>query len=233
MPDEPEQDAAPAEAARERSPEAGAQPEAGGEADSGGEHQQSSALSAAMGSTRTAQLASLAEQADLRGLEKALDQIEAERNAQVGLEAAALARAAGVPVRDTTPSSVLACHAVSACHAVIVTGMREDPHRQRWPCEGMPCRPARHLQKLRCARHVCRGQGQGNHKQYKGDAARQVEASPRDMRRVMMRGRKVAAWKRLSLSERDVLTVLSAICKARAAFLGPLLLLVLGAESHS
>ena len=43
----------------------------------------------------------------------------------------------------------------------------------------------------------------------------QVEASPRDMRRVMMRGRKVAAWKRLSLSERDVLTVLSAICKAR------------------
>lgn len=29
----------------------------------------------------------------------------------------------------------------------------------------------------------------------------------------MMRGRKVAAWKRLSLPERDVLTVLSAICK--------------------
>ena len=42
-----------------------------------------------------------------------------------------------------------------------------------------------------------------------------VEASPRDMRRVMMRGRKVAAWKRLSVPERDVLTVLSAICKAR------------------
>lgn len=41
----------------------------------------------------------------------------------------------------------------------------------------------------------------------------QVEASPRDMRKVMMRGRKVAAWRRLSLPERDVLTVLSAICK--------------------
>ena len=34
-----------------------------------------------------------------RGLEKALDQIEAERNALVGAEAAAMARAAGVPVR--------------------------------------------------------------------------------------------------------------------------------------
>lgn len=33
-----------------------------------------------------------------RGLEKALDQIEAERNAQIGMEAAASARAAGVPV---------------------------------------------------------------------------------------------------------------------------------------
>lgn len=33
------------------------------------------------------------------------------------------------------------------------------------------------------------------------------------MRRIMMRGRKVAAWRRLSLPERDVLTVLGAICK--------------------
>ena len=31
----------------------------------------------------------------------------------------------------------------------------------------------------------------------------------------MMRGRKVAAWKRLTLPERDVLTCLTAICKVR------------------
>jgi hypothetical protein len=41
----------------------------------------------------------------------------------------------------------------------------------------------------------------------------QVEASPKDLRRIMMRGRKVAAWRRLRLPERDVLTVLTAICK--------------------
>ncbi len=41
----------------------------------------------------------------------------------------------------------------------------------------------------------------------------QEPVSPRDVRRVMMRGRKVAAWKRLKLPERDVLTCLTAICK--------------------
>ena len=41
----------------------------------------------------------------------------------------------------------------------------------------------------------------------------QEQASPRDVRRIMMRGRKVAAWKRLTLPERDVLTCLTAICK--------------------
>ena len=41
----------------------------------------------------------------------------------------------------------------------------------------------------------------------------QEQASPRDMRRIMMRGRKVAAWRRLTLPERDVLTCLTAICK--------------------
>lgn len=34
----------------------------------------------------------------------------------------------------------------------------------------------------------------------------------------MMRGRKVAAWKRLTLPERDVLTCLTAICKVRLFF---------------
>ncbi|BDA49435.1 probable Brefeldin A-inhibited guanine nucleotide-exchange protein [Coccomyxa sp. Obi] len=104
------------------------------------EGERRSSLTDPIGSTRTAQLASLAEQADLRGLEKALDQIEAERNAKAGEEAAAMAKAAGT----------------------------------------------------------------------------EVEASPRDMRRIMMRGRKVAAWRRLSLPERDVLTVLGAICKMAA-----------------
>ena len=37
--------------------------------------------------------------------------------------------------------------------------------------------------------------------------------SPRDVRRVMMRGRKAAAWRHLTLPERDALTVLTAICK--------------------
>ncbi|KAK9904753.1 hypothetical protein WJX75_001787 [Coccomyxa subellipsoidea] len=114
------------------------QREAGGTAAEGEGHRPR--LPAPMSNTRTAQLASLAEQADLRGLEKALDQIEAERNAKAGEDAAAIAKAAGT----------------------------------------------------------------------------EVEASPRDMRKVMMRGRKVAAWRRLSLPERDVLTVLSAICKMAA-----------------
>ena len=48
--------------------------------------------------------------------------------------------------------------------------------------------------------------------------ALQEQASPQDVRRVMMRGRKVAAWKRLTLPERDVLTCLTAICKVRPFF---------------
>lgn len=127
-----------------------------------------SALNNAMSSTRTAQLASLAEQADLRwgagseeyrvgyaamlklpwivllvvlghgtalhrnintsvetcrGLEKALDQIEAERNAQAGADAAAIAKAAGVPVksltrRPHTPASPLT-GSTSACCSLL------------------------------------------------------------------------------------------------------------------
>ena len=46
----------------------------------------------------------------------------------------------------------------------------------------------------------------------------QEQTSPQDVRRVMMRGRKVAAWKRLTLPERDVLTCLTAICKVRLFF---------------
>ena len=45
----------------------------------------------------------------------------------------------------------------------------------------------------------------------------QGQASPRDVRRIMMRGRKVAAWRRLTLPERDVLTCLTAICKVWTA----------------
>lgn len=41
--------------------------------------------------------------------------------------------------------------------------------------------------------------------------------SPRDTRKVMMKGRKAAAWRHLTLPERDALTVLTAICKARPA----------------
>lgn len=47
-------------------------------------------------------------------------------------------------------------------------------------------------------------------------AAPDAAPSPRDTRKVMMRGRKAAAWRHLTLPERDALTVLTAICKARA-----------------
>jgi len=52
----------------------------------------------------------------------------------------------------------------------------------------------------------------------------QEQASPRDVRRIMMRGRKVAAWKRLTLPERDVLTCLTAICKVSPS---PMLAMIL------
>ena len=51
-----------------------------------------------------------------------------------------------------------------------------------------------------------------------GVAAPDAAPSPRDTRKVMMRGRKAAAWRHLTLPERDALTVLTAICKARGAF---------------
>ena len=47
-------------------------------------------------------------------------------------------------------------------------------------------------------------------------AAPDAAPSPRDTRKVMMRGRKAAAWRHLTLPERDALTVLTAICKVRA-----------------
>jgi len=40
----------------------------------------------------------------------------------------------------------------------------------------------------------------------------------RDVRRVVMREKRQTAWRRLSLNERDVLTVLSAICKVEPCF---------------
>ena len=39
----------------------------------------------------------------------------------------------------------------------------------------------------------------------------------RDVRRVVMRERRQAAWRHLTLPERDVLTVLSAICKVQSS----------------
>lgn len=144
LPDEPEQDAAAAHAAEEGHAEAGVQPEAGVmDGGGGGERQQGSALSSALGSTRTAQLASLAEQADLRGLEKALDAIEAERNAQAGAEAAAAARAAGVPVRGSFPRS-FAWHA--ALSALLAARFPQALHGNS--SAGL------HITSRRCTRHA-------------------------------------------------------------------------------
>ncbi|KAK9804748.1 hypothetical protein WJX72_003264 [[Myrmecia] bisecta] len=105
----------------------------GGSAGPSAEAQQGEAVEVAMANTRTAQLASLAEQADLRGLEKALDQMEAERS---GADVAK-AKAGG-------------------------------------------------------------------------------EDKERDVRRVLMRERRANAWRHLNVLERDVLTVLAAICKMAA-----------------
>ena len=38
-------------------------------------------------------------------------------------------------------------------------------------------------------------------------------ATPRDVRRVMMRERRAAAWRHLNVLERDVIIVFSALCK--------------------
>lgn len=43
----------------------------------------------------------------------------------------------------------------------------------------------------------------------------------RDVRRVVMRERRQAAWRHLTLPERDVLTVLSAICKVQSSSPAP------------
>lgn len=38
-------------------------------------------------------------------------------------------------------------------------------------------------------------------------------ATPRDVRRVVMRERRAAAWRHLNVLERDVIIVVSALCK--------------------
>jgi hypothetical protein len=42
---------------------------------------------------------------------------------------------------------------------------------------------------------------------------RQHAATPRDVRRVVMRERRAAAWRNLHVLERDVIIVFSALCK--------------------
>ncbi len=44
---------------------------------------------------------------------------------------------------------------------------------------------------------------------------RQHAATPRDVRRVVMRERRAAAWRNLHVLERDVIIVFSALCKVR------------------
>ena len=44
---------------------------------------------------------------------------------------------------------------------------------------------------------------------------RQHAATPRDVRRVVMRERRAAAWRNLHVLERDVIIVFSALCKVK------------------
>ena len=44
---------------------------------------------------------------------------------------------------------------------------------------------------------------------------RQHAATPRDVRRVLMRERRAAAWRHLNVLERDVIIVFSALCKVQ------------------
>lgn len=46
-----------------------------------------------------------------------------------------------------------------------------------------------------------------------GSGSNDESVADQDVRRVVMREKRQAAWRHLSLNERDVLTVLSAICK--------------------
>ena len=46
----------------------------------------------------------------------------------------------------------------------------------------------------------------------------QFAATPRDVRRVMMRERRAAAWRHLNVLERDVIIVFSALCKVRIRY---------------
>lgn len=47
------------------------------------------------------------------------------------------------------------------------------------------------------------------------DSEKQHAATPRDVRRVMMRERRAAAWRHLNVLERDVIIVFSALCKVQ------------------
>jgi hypothetical protein len=49
-----------------------------------------------------------------------------------------------------------------------------------------------------------------------GPAGAGGEGADRDVRRVLMREKRAQAWRHLTLAERDVLTVLTAICKVHS-----------------
>ena len=53
-----------------------------------------------------------------------------------------------------------------------------------------------------------------------GGNGRQHAATPRDVRRVVMRERRAAAWRNLHVLERDVIIVFSALCKVTFFALG-------------
>ncbi len=51
----------------------------------------------------------------------------------------------------------------------------------------------------------------------KPSTAKGDDPKERDVRRVLMRERRAAAWRHLTTSERDVLTVLTAVCKVETS----------------
>lgn len=50
-----------------------------------------------------------------------------------------------------------------------------------------------------------------------GSAEEVGAGTPKDVRRVMMRERRAAAWKHLNVMERDVVMVMSALCKVSSS----------------
>lgn len=145
--------------------------------DSGASTTTSAAASAAaqqqqhLEDTRTAQLASLAEQADLRALEKAM----VAEPTQVATTSASAGSASGVAALGASSSGGVRIPSLTPPHVTPRGEGATEGHRS---------------------------------------PLRRVETPP-DPRRALMKERRVAEWRRLTVPERDAIIVINAMCKVR------------------